>query len=88
MKTAEKVESTTAKSEKSYAEMLFANGASLSDLKNANDEVNRDNEENDGEDTEQGKQNEHDEPGWVMNTIPKLVQLHLQSIWQIPIVLP
>jgi hypothetical protein len=68
--------------------MLFDNGASLSDLKNANDEVNRDNEENDGEDTEQGKQNEHDEPGWVMNTILKLVQLHLQSIWQIPIVLP
>jgi len=88
MKTAEKAELTTAKHEKTYREMLFAKGASLSGLKNSNDGKDRDDEANDGENTEQGKQSKHDEPGWVMDTISKVVQHHLPSIQQIRIVAP
>jgi len=63
---------TFRKPEKVFEEMLVAIGDSLSDL--ASSDNGEDGEDEDDEETEQGNLSEDDEPGWVMNTITKMVQ--------------
>jgi len=46
----------------------------LSDFVSSDDEEDQD----DDEDTEQGKLRDNDEPGWVMGTISKMVQQHIE----------
>jgi hypothetical protein len=61
-----------------FQEMLDAIGDSLSDLASSDDK-----EDGHGdEDTEQGKPSEDDEPGWVMGTISKTVQQHMERFPQ------
>jgi len=60
--------------------MLVAIGGSLSDLASSNN--GEDGEDEDKEETEQGKLSEDDEPGWVMGTITKTVQQHMERFWQ------
>jgi len=60
--------------------MLFTIGDSLSDL--ASSDNREDGEDGDDEETEQGKLSEDDEPGWVMGTITKIVQQHLERFWE------
>jgi len=61
-----------------FEEMLDAIRDSLSDLSSSDDEEDGE----DDEDTEQGKLSEHDEPGWVMGTISKMVQQSMEIFWQ------
>jgi len=68
---------TTRKNEKTLDRMLNAIGDSLSDLARSNNEANT-YDEQENEDTEQGKLSEHDEPGWVMGTVSKMVQRRMQ----------
>ena len=72
----------TEKPEKTFAEMLNAIGDSLSDLASSDDEQDGEDEEDDEEDTELGKLSDDDEPGWVMGTISKTVQHHMESFRQ------
>jgi hypothetical protein len=58
---------------------MAAIGDSLSDLASSDD--GEDGEDED-EETEQGKLSEDDEPGWVMGTITKTVQQHMESFRQ------
>jgi len=68
--------------EKSYVEMLNANGESLSDC--ARSDIGED--EKDGydneDDSEPGRLCEHDQPGWVMGTTSKTAQHCMESFWQ------
>jgi hypothetical protein len=73
---------TTGKPETTFEEMLNAIRDSLSDLASTDDEQDGEDEEDDEEDTELGKISEGDEPGWVMGTITKTVQHHMESFWQ------
>jgi len=82
MTTAENGCATTGKPETTFEEMLNAIGDSLSDLGSSDDEQYGEDEEDDEEDTELGKLSDDDEPGWVMGTITKTVQHHMQSFWQ------
>jgi hypothetical protein len=66
--------------EKTFDEMLVAIGYSLSDLESSDDV--QDGEDEDDEETEQGKLSDDKEPGWVMSTITKTVQQHMESLWQ------
>lgn len=61
-----------------FEEMLDAIRVSLSDLISSDTKVDGE----DDEDTEQGKLSEHDEPNWVMQTIPKMVNQRMQRLWQ------
>jgi len=63
--------------------MLNAIGDSLSDLASSEDEEDRADKDDHEEDTEVGKLSEDDEPGWVMGTISKTVQHHMESIGQL-----
>jgi hypothetical protein len=67
---------TSREPEKTFEEMMAAIGDSLSDLASSND--GEDGEDED-EETEQGKLSEDDEPGWVMGTISKTDQQHMES---------
>jgi hypothetical protein len=60
--------------------MLVAFGDSLSDLGSSDD--GEDEEDEDDEETEQGKLSDDDEPGWVMDTITKMVQQRMVMFWQ------
>jgi hypothetical protein len=71
---------TSREPEKTFEEMLVAIGDSLSDLASSND--GEDGEEKDDEETEQGNLSEDDEPGWVMGTITKTVQQHMDRFRQ------
>jgi len=71
---------TSREPEKTFEEMLVAIGDSLSDLSSSDD--GEDEEEEDDEETEQGNLSEDDEPGWVMGTITKTVQQHMDRFWQ------
>jgi hypothetical protein len=62
--------------------MLNAIGDSLSDLASSEDEEDGADEGGDETDPELGKLSEDDEPGWVIGTISRTVQLRMQSIWQ------
>jgi hypothetical protein len=60
--------------------MLVAIRDSLSDI--ASSDNGEDGEDEDDEETEQGKLSEDDEPGWVMGTITKTVQQHMERFRQ------
>jgi hypothetical protein len=62
--------------EKTFQEMLVAIGDNLSD--HASSDNREDGEEEDDEETEQGNLSEDDELGWVMGTISKTVQQHME----------
>ena len=72
---------TTTKPEKTLEEMLNAIGDSLSDLACSDNEEDGEDEDIE-DDTELGELSEDDEPGWVMGTISKSVQLHMESFRQ------
>jgi len=61
--------------------MLNAIGDSLSDLASSDGEQDGEDEKDDDEDTELGKLSD-DEPGWVMGTISKTVQHHVEGFRQ------
>jgi len=61
-------------------EMMVAIGGSLSDV--ASSDEGEDGDDEDDEETEQRKLSEADEPGWVMGTIAKTVQQHMERFWQ------
>jgi len=71
---------TSRESEKTFEEMLVAIANSLSDLASSDD--GEDGEDEDDEETEQGKLSDDDEPSWVMGTITKTVQQHMEGFWQ------
>jgi hypothetical protein len=62
--------------EKSFHVKMISLRDSLSDVPSSDDGEDGDNE-NDA-DTEHGKLSEDDEPGWVMDTISKTVQYHME----------
>jgi hypothetical protein len=78
----EKGRSTTTKPEITCEEMLIAISDSLSDLANSEDDEDGEDEDDDEEDTGHGKLSKDDEPGWLMGTICKTVQHHMESIGQ------
>jgi hypothetical protein len=65
--------------ETTVEEMMAAIGDSLSDLASSDDGEDGQDED---EEIELGKLSEDDEPGWVMGTISKTVQQHLESCQQ------
>ena len=65
---------------KTFEEILAAIGDSLSESASSDDE--QDGEDNDDEETDQGNLREDDEPGWVMCTITKTVQLPMERFLQ------
>jgi len=71
---------TTREPEKTIQEILVAIGDSLSDVASSDD--GEDMEDAVEEETEQGKLSEDDEPGWVMGTITKTVQQHMERFPQ------
>jgi len=71
---------TSREPEKTFEEMLVAIGDSLSNLPSSDNGENG--EDEDDEETEQGKLSDDDEPGWVMGTITKTVQLFMESFRQ------
>jgi len=82
MSNGEKGRSITSKPETTFDEMLNAIGDCLSNLASSGDKKDGEDEDDDEDDTELGKLSEDDEPGWVMGTISKTVQHHIQSIRQ------
>jgi len=80
MTQAEIVRLMSREPEKTFEEMLVAIRDSLSDL--ACSDHGEDGEDEDDEESEQGKLNDDDEPGWVMGTITKTVQQHMESVLQ------
>jgi len=77
MKNAENGGLTNREPEKSFQEMMVTIWDSLSDLPSSGD--GEDGEHEDDEETEQGKRREDDELGWVMGTITKTVQQHMET---------
>jgi hypothetical protein len=71
---------TSREHKKMFEEMLVAIGDSLSDLASSDD--GEDGEDEDDEETEQGKLSNDDELSWVMGTITKTVQQHMESFCQ------
>jgi hypothetical protein len=65
-------------SKKTFQEKLVIIGDSLSDLARSDD--GEDGEHEADQETEQGKLSEDDKPGWVMGTITKTVQQHMERI--------
>jgi len=63
-----------------FEEMLVAIGDSLSDL--ASSDYGEDGDDEDDEETEQGKLSEDYKPGWVIGTITKTVQYHMERFRQ------
>ena len=74
--------STTTRPEITFEEMLNAIGDSLSDVASSEDEEDGEDEDDDAEHTGHGKLSEDDAAGWVMGTISKTVQHHMESIRQ------
>jgi hypothetical protein len=73
MRSAEKVGLTTRKSETTYKVMLNTISNGMRDHGSSTNEQDGDDKEKDQDDTVLGKQNEDEEPGWVMGTISKSV---------------
>jgi len=69
----------TGKRETTFEEMLNAIGDSLSNLASFDDEQDGEDKEDDEVDAELGKLSYDDEPGWVMGTISRTVQYHMDS---------
>jgi len=63
-----------------FEEMMVATRDTLSDLASSDD--GEDGEDGEDEETEQGKLSEDDEPSWVMHTISKSVQQHMERFRQ------
>ena len=80
MKHAEIAGLTYRQPEEMFQQRLVAIGDSLSDLASSDD--GEDGEDEDDEETEQGMLSEDDEPGWVMGTITKTVQQHMERFQQ------
>jgi hypothetical protein len=78
----EKGLSTTTTPEITFQELLTAIRDSLSDLSSSEDDEDGEDEDDDEEDTAHGKLGEHDEPGWVLGTISKTEQRHMESFRQ------
>jgi hypothetical protein len=66
--------------EKTFEDMLVAIGDNLSDLVSSEDGEDR--EDEDDKETEQGNLSEHDEPGWVMGRIIKMVPQRIERFRQ------
>ena len=66
--------------EKTFDEILVAIGDSLTELASPDD--GEFGEDEDHEETEHGKLSEDDEPGWVIGTITKMVQQHMERYRQ------
>jgi len=73
---------TTGKPETTFEKMLNAIRDSLSDLASSDHEQDGQNDEDDEEVTELGKLSDDDEPGWVMVTVTKTLQHHMESFRQ------
>jgi len=73
MRNAEKAESTTTKPETTFEEILNAIRDGLNELPSSEDKEDGEDEHDDEKDTELGKLSEDDEPGWVIDTISKMV---------------
>jgi len=71
---------TTREPEKTSQEMMVTMGDNLSDITNSND--GEDTEDEDDDDTAQGQLSEDKEPGRVMGTISKTVQLQMERFRQ------
>jgi len=71
---------TSRELEKTFEEMLVAIGDSLCDLASSNN--GEDGEDEDYKETEHGNLSDDDEPGWVMGTITKTVQQHMERVRQ------
>jgi len=82
MSTDENAGGTTQKPEKTFHEMLDAITDSVNDLASSDHEQDAEHGEDEEEDTELGKLSDDDEPGWVIGTISKTVQHHLESCRQ------
>ena len=82
MRNAEKAGLTTTMPETTFEEMLNAIGDCLSDLASFEDEEDGEDEDDEEDDPEGGKVSEDDEPGWVMGTISKTVQYHMECFRQ------
>jgi len=82
IRNVEKAWSTTTEHETTFEEMLNAIGDSLSDLASSEDEEDGEDDDDDEEDTELGKLGEDNEHGWVMGTISKMEQHHMESFRQ------
>ena len=82
MRNAEKAGLTTTKPETTFQEMLNAIRDSLSDLATSDDGEDGEDEDGDEEDPAGGKLSEDDEPGWVLGTISKTVQSHMERFRQ------
>jgi hypothetical protein len=74
--------STTTKPEITFDKVFNAIRDCLSDLARSEDEEDGEDEDDDEEDTGHGKLSDDDEPGWVMGTISKTVQQHMESFRQ------
>jgi len=82
MRNAEKAGLTTNKPETLFEEMLTAMGVSVSNLASSDDEEDGQDEDDDEKDPAGGKLRDDDQPGWVMGTIAKGVQYHMERFRQ------
>ena len=82
MRNAEKAGWTTRKPEKTFPELMYSIGDSLSDLGSCEEEVDGENTTDDQDDTELHNLSEDDEPSWVMGTISKMVHQAMERLWQ------
>jgi len=79
MRNVETARSTTTKPETTFGDMLNTIGDGLHDLASSQDGEDGEDEDDDEEDTELGELSEDNVPGWVMGTITRMVQHHMQS---------
>ena len=79
MRYAEKVRLTTRKPEIPFEGMLNHIRNSLTNLVCSEEEKTGEDEEDNEADTGVGKLSEDDKPGWVMNTISKMVQQCMET---------
>jgi hypothetical protein len=82
MTTATNGGATTGKYKTTIEEMSNAIRVSLSDLASSDDEQDGEDKDYDEENTELGKISDDEEPGWVMGTITKTVQHHMETFRQ------
>jgi len=71
---------TTTEPKETFHTMIVAIQHSLNDI--ASSDYREDGEDEDDENTEQGQLSKDDEPGWVMGTINKMVQLRIERFQQ------
>jgi hypothetical protein len=71
---------TSIEPEETFEDMMVASGYSLSDRASSDD--GEDGEDEHDEETEEGNLSEDEEPGWVMNTITKMVEQRMERFRQ------